>query len=73
MTEQEFAERQTELLSHLPTEFRAAVAYKAWQDGHAYGYEEVLIHVEELTDMLLGPIQQYTTRTMRDLPTTSHR
>ena len=25
---------------------------KAWEEGHAYGYKEVLLHIEELAEMV---------------------
>ena len=25
---------------------------KAWEDGHAYGYKEVLLNIEELAEMV---------------------
>lgn len=62
MTEQEFVKRQDNLLSQIPEEFRGSVSFKAYQDGHAYGYEEILNHVEELVGMILTPLKNYTNR-----------
>lgn len=62
MNEIEFAARQDEILSELPQEFRGAVSFKAYQDGHAGGYEEVMGHLIELVDMLKQPIIDYTAR-----------
>lgn len=62
MTDKEFPDRQNEILSVLPQEFHGAVSHYAWEQGHAYGYEEVLIHLEELVDMLNVPIQNYRNR-----------
>ena len=28
------------------------ILYKAWQEGHAYGYNEVNLHIEELAEMV---------------------
>lgn len=62
MTAEEFERKQTELLAQLPEEFRGGVSFKAWQDGHSAGFEEVILHITELVDMLLQPIKEYTAR-----------
>lgn len=62
MTEREFTERQNKLLAELPEEFRGVVSFKAYQDGHASGYEEILIHVADFVGMLKKPIIAYTAR-----------
>lgn len=60
--QKEFAEEQDKLLQDLPEEFRGFVSAYAWDQGHAYGYSEVLLHVQDLADQLKGPISQYTSR-----------
>jgi len=52
MTEQEFATKQVEILASVPKAFRGWLSHKAWEDGHAYGYEEVLSHLDDLTSGL---------------------
>lgn len=62
MKQEEFQQRQTELLSQVPEEFRGALSQLAWDSGHAYGYHEVLNHLETLVDGLEKPIADYTRR-----------
>ncbi len=62
MTGEEFNVARAEMLAKLPKEFRAAVSWDAYDRGHAYGYEEVLIHVRSTVDWLLPCIQKYDTR-----------
>lgn len=38
-------------LRGVPEQYRAKVRAKAWEDGHAYGYVEVAIHITELADI----------------------
>lgn len=52
MTEQEFAAKQDEILSSIPEAFRGWLSHKAWEDGHAFGYEEVLLLLTDLVDGL---------------------
>lgn len=62
MTNEEYAARERELLSQLPPEFHSAVSYHAYETGHAYGHEEVLIHLQGLVDMLVPCVNSYTQR-----------
>jgi hypothetical protein len=62
MTAKEFAKKEKEILSAIPQEFHGAVSYQAYEDGHAYGYEEVLIHVQNLVGMLEKPIADFKKR-----------
>lgn len=62
MTDQQFQDEQTRALALLPPEFHSAVAYHAWEQGHAYGYDEVLIHARNLADALLQPCRNYADR-----------
>ena len=59
MTGEEFNVAEAEVLAKLPEEFRAAVSWDAYDRGHAYGYEEVLIYVKDIVDWLLPCIQKY--------------
>jgi len=59
MTSEEFASKEKEILSAIPQEFHSAVSSQAYEDGHAYGYEEVLIHVQNLVGMLEKPIAEF--------------
>lgn len=62
MTNEEYAAKERELLSQLPQEFHSAVSYHAYETGHAYGHEEVLIHLQGLVDMLVPCVNSYTQR-----------
>jgi len=65
-TAEQFEVKQTEILKDIPLEFRGAIAYLAWEQGHSYGYDEVLIHVHELADNLKEPIKKYRERIFFD-------
>lgn len=62
MDNQEFEQREEEILKDIPEEFHSAVRWHAYGQGHAFGREEVLIHVHDLVDMLKEPIVKYTER-----------
>lgn len=62
MNGENFEQRQDEILKDIPEEFHSAVKWHAYDRGHAYGHEEVLIHVQNLVDMLKDPIIKYTER-----------
>lgn len=62
MNGENFEQRQDEILKEIPEEFHSAVSWHAYDRGHAYGHEEVLIHVQNLVDMLKDPIIKYTER-----------
>jgi hypothetical protein len=36
----------------LPKSIRDKIFSKAWEDGHAYGHSEVLIHYEDIADFV---------------------
>jgi len=52
MTEEKFAAKQAEMLSSIPEVFRGWLSHKAWEDGHAFGYGEVLLLLADLVDGL---------------------
>lgn len=62
MTAEDFNKKEKEILNEIPEEFQGAISYQAYEDGHAYGYEEVLIHVRNLVDTIKEPIEKYTKR-----------
>lgn len=66
MTPQEFNEKEFELLQLVPLEFRAALSGLAYERGHAYGYEEVLGHLQNYVDTLVEPIEQFKLRLKGD-------
>lgn len=65
MTLDEFNTRQDELLAGLPEELRPAVSHMAYESGHAYGYQEVLIHLQDLVAGLEAPVRAYGSRMER--------
>jgi hypothetical protein len=62
MTLEEFHIKQDQILLHLPEEIRSSVSWLAWQQGHAYGYEEVLGHLDDMVSALSQPITYYGLR-----------
>lgn len=62
MTAEEYNKREQEILCRIPHEFHSAVSYYAYESGHSAGYEEVLIHLENLADMLVAPVQAFALR-----------
>jgi hypothetical protein len=62
MTYEEFIAKEAEILSVVPPEFRSAMSYYAYQQGHAYGYQEVIGHLEDLVDSFMPSIVAYTKR-----------
>lgn len=67
MTDQQFQDEQTRILCLLPVEFHGPLSYRAWETGHAYGHDEVLIHLKELADALLPAVRAYTERLKRQI------
>jgi hypothetical protein len=62
MTLEEFNAAQNKILEDLPAEVRSAVSLLAYDRGHAYGYEEVLNHLDEMVSTLKEPITAYGLR-----------
>jgi len=64
MTDKEYAQKQTDLFKEcgIPEEFQGAISYQAYEDGHAYGYDEVWIHLQDFVYAIKDPIQKYTKR-----------
>lgn len=62
MTDQEFCKQQAKILEPIPQEFKSAISYHAYEQGHAYGNEEIIIHLSDLVDTLLQPIQEFEKR-----------
>jgi len=59
MTQNEFEAKQQKLLEKVPQAFRSWLAGYAWEEGHAFGYDEVLIHLDELVSGFLRALNQY--------------
>lgn len=65
MTQDEYIIKSEEALRDIPPEFHNAIRWNAWTHGHAYGYNEVYIHLLELVEDLSIPFQKYTKRIQR--------
>lgn len=50
MTEQEFQIAQDDMLTYVHPELAKVLRTLAWSEGHAYGYNEVLIHLDNYVD-----------------------
>lgn len=62
MTQEEFDALAKEVLSPLPPEFQQWVSYHAWEEHHAYGFDEVISSMREMVADLQEPIEKYTKR-----------
>ncbi len=64
MTEKEFNAKQQEIVEScdIPQEFHSALFGYAWQQGHSAGFEEVLIYLSDLCDILQKPFEEYDKR-----------
>ncbi len=61
MTEQEFADKHNEILASIPDTFRGWLSYQVWEDYHAYGYEEILLHLDDYVDGLKKCLEERKT------------
>lgn len=59
MTEQEFINKQKEILENIPDEFHGWLSWRAYENGHAYGYGEVLCCLSNLIDGLKELIESF--------------
>lgn len=66
MTAEVFTEKQAKLLKNIPPEFHSAFSGKAWQDGHAYGYEEIISALRDLVSDFQPAIQTFETRIRKE-------
>jgi hypothetical protein len=64
MTSSEYATKEAELFTqhNIPMELRSALSYQAYEKGHAYGYGEVYIMLQDLVDALEKPLQELQKR-----------
>lgn len=62
MTEEEFVDERSSILSTLPEEFHGYASSTAWDIGHSSGYEEVISCLEDIVDGLSEPIKLYGKR-----------
>ena len=54
MTEQEFEERQEDILKSVPEEYRKGVAAYAWEQGHSCGRYEVIGYLQDIVFIIFG-------------------
>jgi hypothetical protein len=66
LMEKEFQEKQCEMMQNIPAEFHNGIAYLAWEQGHAYGFEEVLLHLSDIIDAIEKPLEEYTKRILNE-------
>lgn len=66
MTAEEYYNNEEELLFEVPEEFCGPLAWMAYDRGHAYGYEEVLSHLQNYVDNLLPAIKAFRDRIQGD-------
>jgi len=67
MNEQEFNDKQANILQPIPQEFRSAISHYAYEHGH-FGYNEIIIHLTDLVDAFLQPIQEFEKRIRTEAP-----
>ena len=54
------------LLSRVPSEFRKGFGRYAWENGHAHGYSDVLILLEDLVELVEEPLRDYQSRLLSE-------
>lgn len=62
MTEDEYLTELKENLSSIPVEFHGFVEGYCYEQGHSYGYEEVIGHVRDMVHSLGAAIKAYDGR-----------
>ena len=56
---EKYVEESKKLLAEIPEEFHESVETMAWENGHAYGYHEVLNYLTDYIHSLKKPIEQF--------------
>ena len=62
MVSEEYFSKAEELLARIPKEFRFALSYRAYEQGHACGYEECFSILSDLVNELEKPIKDFEDR-----------
>ena len=64
MTDEQYATEQAELFKNynVPIEFQGPLSYLAYEEGHAYGYEECLNQLRDYIYALTQPIKDFEKR-----------
>lgn len=67
MTQEEFSKEQEEILNGggIPKEFKDALSYMAYEQGHSGGYEEVICCLRDLVEGLSKPIADFEKRVFK--------
>jgi hypothetical protein len=52
MTKEEYEILAEELLTNIPVKYHEGIKTLAWEWGHAYGYNEVYIHLQEIVETI---------------------
>ena len=65
MTDQEYTDKQKELLKDIPIEFHGTLSYMAYDRGHSCGYDECINILSDMVYELKTPIKQYTERILK--------
>jgi hypothetical protein len=59
MTEEQYLEKQGEILADIPVEFHSVLSYMAYERGHSSGYEECISILNDLVTNLKPAIESY--------------
>lgn len=51
MTKEQFNKEHMLILETIPEQYREKIYNFAWDLGHAYGYKEVLLYLQDLADI----------------------
>jgi hypothetical protein len=62
MTQDEYHFKCTELLNKLPEQLRNPIENFCYEEFHSYGWEEIILHLEELVDALEEPCKNLLQR-----------
>lgn len=62
MTQQQYAKLQDQALEDIPKEFHASLSYKAYEQGHAYGYSDMYSVLTDLIEGFKSALKEYTNR-----------
>ena len=67
MTKEEFGKQQEELLKDIPEEFKGFVLYKAWEEDHAEGFENIICILSDLVSDLKDNIVMFEQRIRKEV------
>jgi hypothetical protein len=67
MTEEQYQEKQGEILADIPVEFHSTLSYMAYERGHSSGYEECIGIRQDLVTNLEPAIDSYRNTLIKHL------